>query len=84
MISVSPPDSNLRIPEALMAEVRQPAAAEQRSPEDLVQEAVARYLRQKRRDNLYAYGEEQARKLGIGAEDVPDLVKQTRQTAPRR
>jgi hypothetical protein len=77
-------DSNLRIPEALMAEVQARADAEQRSPEELVLEAVERYLRLKRREKLYAYGEGQARKLGIREQDVPDLVKQTRQTAPRR
>lgn len=77
-------DSSIRMPEGLMAEVQKRAEAEQRSPEELVQEAVERYLRQKRREKLYAYGEEQARKLGIQEEDVPDLVKQTRQTAPRR
>jgi hypothetical protein len=77
-------DSSLRIPEALMAEVQARAEAEQRSPEELVLEAVARYLRQKRREKLYAYGEGQAQKLGIREEDVPDLVKETRQTSPRR
>jgi hypothetical protein len=47
-----------------------------------VQDAVARYLRLKRREKLYAYGEGRAEKLGFREEDVPELVKQTRQTAP--
>ncbi len=72
------------MPESLMAEVQKRAEAEQRSPEELVQEAVERYLRLKRRGKLYVYGEMQARKLGIREEDVPHLVKQTRQTAPHR
>jgi hypothetical protein len=47
-------------------------------------DAVERYLRLKRREKLYAYGEGQARKLGIREEDVPGLAEQSRQMAPRR
>jgi hypothetical protein len=68
-------DSSIRMPESLMVEVQKRAKAEERSPDELVQEAVERYLRLKRREKLYAYGEDQARKLGIREEDVPDLVK---------
>jgi predicted transcriptional regulator len=76
-------DSSIRVPEALMAELQKRAEAEQRSPEEVVQEAVERYLRLKRREKLYAYGEEQAQRLGIREEDVPALVKETRQSTPR-
>jgi hypothetical protein len=75
-------DANIRMPEDLMVEIKKRAEAEQRSPEELVQDAVARYLRLKRREKLYAYGEGRAEKLGFREEDVPELVKQTRQTAP--
>jgi hypothetical protein len=77
-------DGNIQVPEALMAEVEKAAQAEQRTPAELVQEAVERYLRLKRREKLYQYGEEQARKLGIREEDIPDLVKQSRKATPRR
>jgi len=76
-------DSTIRMPEALMAEVQKRAAAEARAPEELVQEAVEQYLRRKRREKLYAHGEEQARKLGIREEDIPGIVKEVRQTALR-
>jgi hypothetical protein len=76
-------DSSIRMPEGLMAEVQQRAEAEQRSPEELVLEAVERYLVQKRRERLYARGEEQARKLGVREEDIPDIVKESRQSTPR-
>jgi predicted transcriptional regulator len=76
-------DSTIRMPEALMAEVQKRADAEERAPEELVQEAVEQYLRRKRREKLYAHGEEQARKLGIREEDIPGIVKEVRQTAPR-
>jgi hypothetical protein len=65
-----PDVKNTVLPEALLAEVRRLAKIEQRSPDELVQEAVERLLRLKRRERLYAYGEEQARRLGIQESDV--------------
>jgi hypothetical protein len=76
-------DSTIKMPEALMVEVQMRAEAEDRDPQELVQEAVEQYLGRKRREKLYAHGEEQARKLGIREEDIPGIVKEVRQTAPR-
>jgi hypothetical protein len=76
-------DSNIHVSEELLAELQKAAAAEQRTADELAQDAVERYLRQKRREKLYSYGEEQARKLGIREEDVPALVKQSRLSTPR-
>ena len=75
---------NTTLPEDLLAEVEKAAQAEQRSSDELVAEAVERYLRQKRREKLYAYGEGQARKLGIREEAVPGLVKQARRDRTER
>ena len=71
-------DSSIRVSEALMAELQRAADVEQRSPADVVEDAVERYLRLKRRERLYAYGEGQAERLGIGEQDVPALVKEIR------
>jgi predicted transcriptional regulator len=71
-------DSSIRVSEALMAELKRAADVEQRSPEEVVEDAVERYLRLKRRERLYAYGEGQAERLGIKEEDVPTLVKEIR------
>jgi hypothetical protein len=79
----TPDIKNTTISEALLAEVRQLAKAERRSPDDVVQEAVERLLRLKRREVLYAVGEGQARKLGIKESDVPDLVHQVRSETER-
>lgn len=77
-------DSNIRVSEALMAELQRAADVEQRSPDEVVEDAVERYLRLKRRERLYAYGEGQADRLGIEEEDVPALVKEVRRdTSPR-
>jgi predicted transcriptional regulator len=71
------------LPGELMAEVRKLAQAEERTPDEVVQEAVERLLRLKRREKLYAYGEGQARKLGLKESDVPRLVRETRQNHDR-
>ncbi len=60
------------------------AKIEQRSPDEVVQEAVERLLRLKRCEMLYAYGEEQAEKLGIQESDVSELVHQVRSETERR
>ena len=78
-----PDIKNTAIPETLLAEVRRLAKIEQRSPDEVVQEAVERLLRLKRREMLYAYGEEQAEKLGIQESDVPELVHQVRRETER-
>ena len=77
-------DSNIRVSEALMAELQRAADVEQRSPEEVVEDAVERYLRVKRRERLYAYGEGQAKRLGIKDEDVPTLVKEIRRDTSAR
>ena len=70
---------NAALPGNLMAEVRKLARAEDRTTDEVVQEAVERLLRMKRRQKLYEYGEQQARKVGIKESDVPRLVRETRQ-----
>jgi len=77
-------DSNIRVSEALMAELQRAADVEQRSPEEVVEDAVERYLRVKRRERLYAYGEGQAKRLGIEEEDVPALVNEIRRDTSAR
>jgi hypothetical protein len=64
----APDIKNTALPEALLAEVRRRAK--------VVQEAVERLLCFKRREMLYAYGEDQAEKLGIQESDVSKLVLQ--------
>ena len=76
--------SSIRVSEALMAELQRAADVEQRSPADVVEDAVERYLRLKRRERLYAYGEGQAERLGIEEEDVPALVKEIRRDTSAR
>jgi hypothetical protein len=78
------PDSNIKISEGLMTELQRAADIEQRSLEDVLGDAVERYLRVKRRERLYAYGESQAKRLGIEEDDVPALVKEIRRDTSAR
>ena len=78
------PDSNIKISEGLMTELQRAADIEQRSLEDVLGDAVERYLRVKRRERLYAYGESQAKRLGIEEDDAPALVKEIRRDTSAR
>lgn len=77
-------DSIINIPEEMMARIQQAAATEKLSPDELVQEAVEEHLRRKRLQDLYAYGEGQARNLGIKESDVDEIVKQGRRELAQR
>ena len=77
-------NSSIRVSESLMAELRRAADVEQRSPEEVMADAVERYLRLSRRKRLYAYGEGQAERVRIEEEDVPALVKEMRRDRSAR
>jgi hypothetical protein len=68
----------LTIPPALAAEVRAAADEESRPVDDVLREAVERYLRERRWQKIFAYGEERARELGLSEEDVPRLIAEYR------
>lgn len=73
-----------KIPPALLAEVEQAASADHISVDELVRDAMERRIRERRRQNLYAYGEQQARKLGIKEEDVDRIIHEFRQEERER
>jgi len=69
----------LSMPPALLAEIREAADEDQRTTEELVREAIERYLEDRRWQRLLAYGEQQARSLGLTDSDVPRLIEEYRQ-----
>ena len=77
-------NSSIRVSESLMAELQRAADVEQRSPEEVVEDAVERYLHLTRRKRLYAYGEGQAERVRIEEEDVPALLKEIRRVTCAR
>jgi len=71
-------DTKALISGELVKQIEDTARAENRPAAEVVQDAIDRYLRLKRREKLYACGEAQAELFGIHERDVPELVKETR------
>jgi metal-responsive CopG/Arc/MetJ family transcriptional regulator len=67
------------MPSSLLAEIQAAANEEHRSRDEVVREAIERYLRNRRWQRLLAYGEQQARSLGLTDADVPRLIEEHRQ-----
>jgi hypothetical protein len=68
-----------RIPTALLVEAEKTAAAQHVGMDELTQEAVRRYLDELSWREIYAFGEQQSRKLGIKEEDVDRIIHEQRQ-----
>lgn len=68
----------VKVPSALLAEVRAAATEESMTTDELVVEAVQKYLKDRRWQQLLAYGEQQARSLGLTEADVPRLIDEYR------
>jgi len=66
------------IPSPLLAEIQAAADEEHRSSNELVCEAIERYLKNRRWQRLLAYGQERARSLGLTEADVPRLIEEYR------
>jgi hypothetical protein len=71
-------NDTLTLPPALAAEVEAAAAEESRPAAEVLRDAVERYLRERRWQKLFAYGEARARELGLSEEDVPRLIAEYR------
>jgi hypothetical protein len=71
--------NNVTIPPSLLAEIQAAADEEKRPAEEVLREAIERYLRNRRWQKIYAYGEERARALGLSEEDIPRLIEEYRQ-----
>jgi len=69
----------IELPSSLLSEVQAAADEEHRSSDELVREAVERYLKSRRWQQILAYGEERARSLGLSEADIPRLIEEYRQ-----
>jgi hypothetical protein len=72
-------DNTIAIPPSLLAEIRAAAEEEKRPAEEVLSEAIERYLRNRRWQRILAYGEERARALALTEADVPRLIAEYRQ-----
>lgn len=67
------------LPPALLAEVEAAADEEHRPAEDMVREAVTRYMEDREWNKVFTYGESRAKALGLTEKDVPRLIAESRQ-----
>ncbi len=69
---------NISIPESLLAEIQNAAKAEHRSVDEVLTDAVKRYVEERSWTKLLDYGAERARALGIKESDVDRLIAESR------
>jgi metal-responsive CopG/Arc/MetJ family transcriptional regulator len=74
----SPGNEIVSVPPGLLSRVQTAAEEEQRSPDELVRDALERYLEDREWKKIYAYGEERARALGLSEEDLERLIAEDR------
>ena len=70
--------TSFTIPPALLVGIQAAADEEQRPAADVLQDAVTRYLREKRWERTLAYGVERAKALRLTQADVPCLIGESR------
>ncbi len=71
-------DKNITLAPELFEQVTEQAQVEGKTPDELANEAMKRYLALQRLQKLQQYGRRRAEELGIGEADVPRLVAESR------
>ncbi len=66
------------VPPALLTRAQEAAQDDDTTLDELVQTALELRLQARRREKLYAYGEGQARSVGLREEDVPRILEEWR------
>lgn len=70
--------SNVSLSEELLAGIKNAAEAEHRSVDEVLAEAVKRYLEDHSWTTLLSYGSEKAQTLGIAESDIDRLIAESR------
>lgn len=70
--------TRIALPEDLLAAIQFAADAENRTLDDLLADAVRRYLDERSWGELLSYGAERANALGITESDVDRLIAESR------
>jgi predicted transcriptional regulator len=74
---------DLGLPPKLQAEVEKIAKAQDRTVNEVLAEAVDRYVKEKQWANLKSYGRQKAKERGIGEGDVDRLIEESRRDQGR-
>ena len=69
---------SISLPEELLASIRGAAEAEHRSVDDVLADAVQRYLEDRSWTKLFEYGAERANALGLRESDADRLIADSR------
>ena len=69
---------NLSLPDGLQTEIEKMARAQERTVNEVLAEAVDRYIREEQWQSLKSYGRQKARERGIKAGDVLRLIAESR------
>ena len=69
---------NLSLPDRLQAEIDKVARAQERTVNEVLAEAVDRYIREEQWQTLKSYGRQKARERGIKETDVLRLIAESR------
>ena len=70
--------NTISLPEELLAGIRSAADAERRSVDDVLADAVQRYLEDRSWTKLFEYGASRANALGLRESDVDQLIAESR------
>ena len=70
--------NNISLPEPLLAEIRSAAQAEHRTVDEVLTDAVKRYVEERSWTRLLDYGAERAKALGVKESDVDRLIAESR------
>ena len=74
---------NVSFPRALLKSMDRLAQRESRSRSELLREAARFYVERKRRwEEIFAFGRQQAKRLGLKPHDVESLIAESRRTRP--
>jgi predicted transcriptional regulator len=69
---------NLSLPDRLQTEIEKVARAQERTVNEVLAEAVDRYIREEQWQSLKSYGRQKARQRGIKESDVLRLIAESR------
>jgi metal-responsive CopG/Arc/MetJ family transcriptional regulator len=70
--------NNISLPEPLLTEIRSAAQEERRSVDELLAEAVKRYVEDRSWTKLLDYGAERAKALDVKESDIDRLITESR------
>jgi hypothetical protein len=78
-----PETKTVALPNGLMAEMEKVALAQQRSVDDVLVDAVERYLNHEEFREVLSFGERHARSLGLTPVDVATEIARSRENRGR-